>query len=277
MRQVRFGRTLTFALVTGLGLVAGSALSRAADTAKPADQQTADSVEMFAGIKAGQIEVKFIPKDSTTGRVFIKNKTDKPLRIALPKAAGAVPILAQLGGMGGGMGGSRGGMGGMQSMGMGMGGGGMGGGGMGGMGGGGGGMFNVAPEKVAEFKVPCVCLDHGKAEPRPTATYQLQPIDSVTTKSGVRELCGMLGTIPQRVAQAAAWHLNSGMSWQQLAEKQIQRADGTSYPYFDPAEINMAMAAAEQSVRAAESQPKTEPPVTSPAATSPGQSVSKAR
>ncbi|HEY5313591.1 MAG TPA: hypothetical protein VIK18_13780 [Pirellulales bacterium] len=265
---------MTFAVVTGAvvaGLIfaAGNGRARAAETAKPAgNQPTAGSVEMFAGIKAGQIEVKFIPKDSTTGRIFIKNKTDKPLRVALPNAAGAVPILAQ---MGGGMGGMSGGSGGgMQSMGM--GGGGMGGGGMGGGGmGGGGGMFNVAPEKVAEIKVPCVCLDHGKAEPRPTATYQLRPIENVTTKTGVRELCGMLGQIPQRVAQAAAWHLNSGMSWQQLAEKEIHRADGTSYPYFDPAEINMAMAAAEHAVKTAEAQPKTEQP-----ATSPGQSVSKA-
>jgi hypothetical protein len=173
--------------------------------------------------------------------------------------------------MGGGMGGMGGRGGQMQSMGMGGGGmGGMGGGGMGG-GGMGGGMFNVAPEKVAEVKVACVCLEHGKAEPRSTANYELRPIEKVTTKAGVRELCGTLGQVPQRVVQAAAWHLSSGMTWQQLIDKRIERADGSSYPYFDPAEINMAMALADQSVKAAAEQPKGDAPV------SPGQSVSQAR
>jgi hypothetical protein len=268
MHQIRFGGPLALALVTGLCLAVGSNFSGAADTVAPRnEQQPAESIKMFAGIKAGQIEVKFIPKDSTTGRIFITNKTEKPLRVELPKAAGAVQILAQMGGMGGMGGGMRGGMGGgMQSMGMGMGG------GRGGMGGGmGGGMFNVAPEKVAEIRVPCVCLEHGKAEPRPTATYQLQPIESVTTKPGVRELCSMLGQLPQRVAQAAAWHLNNNMSWQQLAAKRVQRADGSSYPYFNLAELNMAMSAAQQAIKAAESQPQTVPP------TSPVQTASQSR
>jgi hypothetical protein len=267
MHQIRFGGPLALALATGLCLAVGSSFSAAADTvAPPNEQQPTESIKMFAGIKAGQIEVKFIPKDSTQGRIFIKNNTDKPLRVELPKSAGAVQILAQIGGGMGGMGGgNRGGMGGgMQSMGMGMGGGGM----RGGMG---GGMFNVAPEKVAEVKVPCVCLEHGKAEPRPTATYQLQPIESVTTKPGVRELCSMLGQLPQRVAQAAAWHLNNNMSWQQLAAKRVQRADGSSYPYFNLAELKMAMSAAQQAIKAAESQPKTTPP------TSPVQTVSQSR
>jgi hypothetical protein len=222
----------------------------------------AEHVKMFEGVKSGQIEVKFIPKDSTKGRIFITNKTDKPLRVELPKAAGAVQVLAQMGGMGG-MGGRSGGMGGgMQSM-------GMGGGGMrGGMGGGmGGGMFNVEPEKVAEIRVRCVCLEHGKAEPRPTGTFELRPIESVTTKPGVRELCGMLDQIPQHAAQAVAWHLNNDMSWEQLAAKRIKRIDGSSYPYFNLIEIKMAMATAKLATDAAKTPPKTNPPV------SPGQTV----
>ena len=64
-------------------------------------------------------------------------------------------------GMGGGMGGMMGG-GGMGGM---MGGGGMGGMGMGGM----GGMMNIPAEKTTKFKVPLVCLEHGKLDPRPSA------------------------------------------------------------------------------------------------------------
>ncbi|MHA1567401.1 MAG: hypothetical protein ACTSX7_18985, partial [Alphaproteobacteria bacterium] len=82
------------------------------------------TVEMFTAIEQDQIDVKLIPKDSTQCRVMIENKTDQPLNVKLPDAFAGVPVLAQMGGMGGGMGG-----GGMQGMGGGMGGGGMGGGG----------------------------------------------------------------------------------------------------------------------------------------------------
>ena len=67
--------------------------------------------------------------------------------------------------MGGGMGG----------MGMGGGGMGMGGGGMGG--GGGGGFFNIPAEKVGQFKVQTVCLEHGKKDPRPAIPYEIKPIE----------------------------------------------------------------------------------------------------
>ena len=97
-------------------------------------------------------------------------------------------------------------------------------------------MFNVPPEKIAQFKVPTVCLEHGKPEPRPAIAYEIQPIESVTDKPEVQELCRMLGTgqINQRAAQVAAWNLNNGMSWQQLAAKQLQYANGASEPYFTP-------------------------------------------
>lgn len=83
------------------------------------------TVELFAGIEAGEIEATVIMSDSTKGTVMVANKTEQPLTIKLPAAFAGVPILAQRGGRGGGMGGGMGGMGGM-------------GGGMGGMGGMGG-------------------------------------------------------------------------------------------------------------------------------------------
>ncbi len=98
---------------------AGKAAAAAADV---------ESVEMFQAINEGKIEVNFYPKDATQATVIIKNKGDKPLDVSLPSAFGAVHVLGQMGGYGGGgMGGMGGGMGGM-------------GGGMGGMGGGMGGM-----------------------------------------------------------------------------------------------------------------------------------------
>jgi len=130
-------------------------------------------------------------------------------------------------------------------------------GGMGGTSGMGGGMFNVAPEKVGQIKVATVCLEHGKAEPRPAMKYEIKPVDEVIDKPAVQELCRMLGRgdLNQRAAQAAAWHLNNNMSWDELAKKQYKYASGLTKPYFTAGEIRAAMSMATVAALAAE-QPK---------------------
>lgn len=221
-------------------------MARAKNGHNPSDE----TVDLFEGVEAGKIAVRFIPKDSTQGRIFIKNKSGKPLNVRLPGPFAAVPVLAQMGMGGMGMGAGNGG----------------GGQGMGGMGG--GGMFNVPADKEANFKVPCVCLEHGKPEPRPQMSYSMAKIESFTTKPGVPELLTELGDnrVSQRAVQAAAWHLNNGMTWDQLAGKQIERADGSRYSYFSPAEVQTGMALAERAVAAAENR-KTEPKQPSPGET----------
>src|SRR5688572_33065982 len=86
---------------------------RGAPPASSAKAPTAE-VELFAGMKAGQVEAKIIPKDAKEGTLTLKNKTDQPITIRLPEAFAAVPVLAQLGGGGlnGGGGGLNGGGGG---------------------------------------------------------------------------------------------------------------------------------------------------------------------
>ena len=193
----------------------------------PADE----TVELFDAVEEGKIAVKLIPKDSTEGRVFIKNKSGKPLNVKLPEAFAAAPILAQGGMMGGG-----------------------GGGGGQGMGGGGMGMMNVPAEKELNARLPCVCLEHGKPEPRPKMTYEVKRVESFTEKPGISELLARLahGQIGQRAAQAAAWHLNNDMSWEELAEKKIEYANGTSEPYFTAVELQQGMAVAGQALNEAE-------------------------
>jgi hypothetical protein len=216
-----------------------------------------ESVEMFQAIERGQIEVKIIPRDSTECNVLIENKSDRPLNVELPAAFVGVPVLAQFGGGMGGMGGG----GGTQAMGGGMGGmGGMGGGGMGG-GGMGGGFFNVAPERVGQFKVPTVCLEHGKRDPRPAVPYVIRPIEEFTDRPAVHALCQMLGSgqLNQRAAQFAAWMLQCDMSWQELAAKRLRFANGTSRPYFSPMEIQGGVQLATMAVKQAEQQPERSP------------------
>jgi hypothetical protein len=147
-----------------------------------------------------------------------------------------------MGGMGGGMGG--GGMGGGQGMGGGMGGmgGGMGGmgGGMGGMGGGMGGMMRIAPEKSTKFKAACVCLEHGKPDPNPKMKYKLVPLDAFTSDVAVQELCSMVGRgqVSQPVAQAAAWHVMDGLTWEELATKNREESQFTgNIRFFTPEQV----------------------------------------
>lgn len=190
----------------------------------PADE----TVELFDALEAGRIAVKMIPKDVTEGRVFIRNKSGKPLNVKLPEAFAATPVLAQM--MGGGGGGGQGG------------------------GGGGMGMMNVPADKELNVRLPFVCLEHGKPDPRPKMTYELKRVKSFTEKPGISELLAQLarGDIDQRAAQAAAWHMNNDMSWEELAAKRIEYGDGTSAPYFNLPELQQGMAAAQRALADAE-------------------------
>lgn len=221
-----------------LAVLAASASIAAAAEHRPRDEQAdKEQVEMFAAIGAGQIEVQLIPRDSTQARVVIKNKTKRPLRVQLPEAFAASPVLAQAGVIGGGGSSvSAGSGGGAQSV----------GGGMGGFGGPGGvgagnGFFNVPAEKVGRLTVPLVCLEHGKKEPRPAIPYQIKPIDQFSSDPVLAELLIAFGRgADRRATQAAAWHLANHMSWRELSEKQIERLSGPNEPYFSSDEIRRA-------------------------------------
>jgi hypothetical protein len=238
-----------------LALLPGVAVA-ASPSKKAAAKQPAEQVELFAAMKAGDVDVKFIPKDDTEARLIIKNNTKKPLSIQLPEAFAGVPALAQRNNNNSGSSNNSSqnqGVGGGGMMGGGMGGGGMGGGGMGG----GGGFFNVPAEKVGQMKFATVCLEHGKKNPNAKIPYDIKPIEEFNDKPEVRELLKLFsaGQLSQRATQAAAWHFANGMSWEELASKQIKHLNGTSERYFSMQEIVLARqiaAVTEKTVREAE-------------------------
>lgn len=242
-------------------------------TQEPAEDH--EVVDMFSAMEAGDIEVRLIPKDAEQANVLVTNKSEKPLSIKMPPAFAGVPVLAQAGGAPGGGGGGFGGGGfggggnfggggglgggggqgfgggfGGGGGGFGGGGGGFGGGGLGG--GGGGGLFNIAPGKVGKVEVNIVCLEHGKIDPSPKMDYTITPINSFTDDQRVIELCKLMGStdMPQRVAQAAAWHMTDDLSWQELAAKdRVRLSNGYVEKYFNARDLyfaNQAFAAAEQ-------------------------------
>src|SRR5690606_17781624 len=91
------------ALSVVAGLVMGGSL-RAAETGSTDEvTEAAETVEMFAAIEAGDIEIKFIPKNANQATFVLINKTKRPLSVKMPAAFAGVPVLAQfgMGGMGG--------------------------------------------------------------------------------------------------------------------------------------------------------------------------------
>jgi len=204
--------------------------------------------DLFEAEEQQQVSIKYIPNDSRSAQIIVTNRTQSPQTLRLPANFAGVPVLAQLGRGGGGMGGGGMGGGGQQggfaSAGIGggqaMGGGAMGGQGMGGMGGMGGGAFSIPPERTRVFRVPTVCLEHGKREPSSRMHYKLVRTDSFSSdpKLAVVLECLGRGELSQKVAQAAVWHIANGLSWEKLAAEKIDHAGGIQdEPYFTHAEL----------------------------------------
>lgn len=263
----RIGRLLRPGLWAALLLISAvllliPAVLPAADRTPAKPLPKGEPVEIFAAVEKGQIEVQLIPRDSTRCNLLVKNKTDKPLNVILPQAFAGVPVLAQvqdgiglLGddrlfdnarapqilGIGPGLNNWRGP--GLMNVGpqnfgrpnapQGL-------------------LFNVAPEKVGRMRLTSVCLEYGKPDPRPRFKYQIKPIESVTDKPAVVELCAMLGRgeIGQRPAQLAAWHLSNAMSWQQLASFREKLTLGTR-PTYSRQELQAGQKAAERAIELA--------------------------
>lgn len=227
----------------------------------PAKVGEARKVEMFEAMDQGLIQVDYIGKDSTQANLIFKNKSGESLDVVLPETFGAVPVVAQGIGMGGG---------GMGGMGMGGGGmGGMGGGGMGGMGGGGmggmgmGGMMRVEPDRPRKFAVATLCLEHGKPDPNPRMKYKVVRLSDVNANPEIAELCKALakGQVPQNTAQAAAWHIANGLSWEELASKPRKICDYTGVEmYFSGMEIQNALRVTSLVRSASESASETSSP-----------------
>jgi hypothetical protein len=250
-------------------LILASGTARLAEAARGGARQGAESangpaVEFFQAVEDGQLDAKFIAKSDRAARILITNKTKQALNVQMPAAFAGVPVLAQIGGGGfggggrggGGFGGGSGG-GGQQSVGGGFGGGGggFGGGGGGFGGGGGGGVFSIPPEQTAKLNVPVVCLDHGLRNPSSSRPYEMVPADEHLDRPEVIELLKAFGSgeLDHQSVQAAAWHLNNGMSWDQLAAKlQGTRRSTSRPPYFSRQQIQTGVAYANEATRLAQ-------------------------
>ena len=214
-------------------------------------EPSTEVADLFDAIDAGDIEVKFIAKSDKRGRILIENKTDEPLEVLLPNAFVGVPLAQQFGGGGGGGrgGGGGGGGGGGQSVGGGGGGGGQGG------GGGGGGQFSIPPAETTKIDIPLLCLDHGLKIPSSSKPYKLvRAEEHLASHPEVIQLLAAYGRgeLQRGAAQAAVWHANSEVSWQELAAKLTGTVRSTvRSSYFSQNEIQTALAYVGEATRRA--------------------------
>jgi hypothetical protein len=249
--SVHISTRVLWKFLLAVAMLAPAAGVLAADPSDTSDASASSAtnastgVDLFAAIRSGDLDVKFIPRDSRRAQVLIKNNTDQPLNVTLPDAFVGMPVLAQAAG---GAGGNRatttntnkqnqsvgGGMGGGQA----------------------GGAFSVPPEKVVKVQVDVVCLNYGSPEPNARIPYTIEPAEKYTTDPEVQELCRMLGDgkLDQRAAQAAAWHLANHMTWEELADLKLNSHLPQQYvrPYFTADEINKAMGIVGQAIKAAD-------------------------
>ena len=230
-------RSLFFGLLSAL--ILGGLTFDAATAAPNGDKANVESVELFQGIKDGKIDAKIVFKNRKSAVVSVENKTKQPLNVVMPEVAGAVPVLAQLGGNSSDEGGLQGMMEDMQG------------------GGGGGGMFRVAPEKIVRRDVEAVCLDHGKKDPTPFTEYKIKPIEEVTDRPAVIELGKQtLGKnkVDHETIQMATWMLNNDLTTEDLAKETWTSANGAKSPVYSQAKLQKAANLAQFALQKAQSE-----------------------
>lgn len=215
-----------------------------------------EPLDLFDAMNKGAVEVKFVANSDKKGKIILTNDSEEPVQVAIPDAFAARPIVAQRGGRGGGGGFGRGGGGGGGGQGV--------GGGGGGGRGGGGGLFSVAPGKTQRITVDLLCLDHGKEVPNSSNPYELVEADQYLKESPETiQLLKAFGTgeLNRAASQAAVWHLNSKVSWEELAAKQTgTERNIIREPYFSQEEMHMAVAYATEATRLAQAEAANKKP-----------------
>jgi hypothetical protein len=229
-------------------------------------------VELFDGIEQGKVEARLSASNAHEGKIFITNKTDKPLTVAVPKAVVGVRVVPQIGpGLGNngfgnfignqnGPGNQNGGNGQAQNI-----------GGMVGAQGNntfpqagngvqnqfpGNNFFSIPPEKTVQLKLSSVCLNYGRPEPSTGMKYKLVKVESYTTDPVLQQLLEDYSPRTNREAQqAAAWHVANGLSWEQIAQLTEQQLAGLSVPRFTEFQVNNARELVKQAEQGAAERP----------------------
>lgn len=127
------------------------------------------------------------------------------------------------------------------------------------------GSFIVHPGKQRVFRFATVCLEHGKPEPSPRMPYKLVTLESFSQDPRLPVVMAALagGQVSQKAAQAAAWHIANGLSWERLAAEMIDHAGGDpDEPFFAARDLAAGRALVAEAERLAAKKPA--PSLTTP-------------
>jgi hypothetical protein len=102
------------------------------------------------------------------------------------------------------------------------------------------GQFEVPAGKTIRFPVTSVCLEYGKPEPNAKLPYLIIPVERYSRNPVLHELLPLFAKarVSQKVAQAAAWHVSNGLTWQELAG--IMGQGAVPAPMFDTRTLQQA-------------------------------------
>lgn len=228
---------------------AGAGESRKPIT-QPKYDPAAPRVELFDGLDSKALHAELRPKNEFGGNVFIRNETDQPVTVVLPEAIVGVQVHPQFGPIGNGNGNNSG-----LANGPGQGAGpnqavsgvvgqpsGVGNGPGIGNGPGQQGFFSIPAGATVRLPFESVCVEHGKAIPTPRNSYRLVRAEAFSDKPELKTICRAIaeGKTDRAALQAAAWHVASDMSWEELATKKFNRAAAADTPYFTPSQLRAA-------------------------------------
>lgn len=239
-------------------------------------------VDLFDGVSQGQFDVRLVAQNAHEGKIFITNKSDKPLSVAIPKGLVGVQVMPQIFGQGNGnlFGQGQNGLGQNGQNGMAQ-----------NVGGnaspvgagntgfpnapnqmnnnfpGAAGFFSVPPEKTVQIGFNSVCLNYGKKEPHAGMKYKLVKADTVTTDPVLAQF--LEDYSPRKgveAQQAAAWNLANGLTWEQISQLTDQKVPGSPTMLFTPGQVKGARELVDQAKTNAANRPKKADPVSAVAA-----------
>jgi len=86
----------TVCRIASLGFLGASGMFAGGELlAAPPSSAVAEAGDLFAALKAGDVEARVVARDQHHVRVFLKNPSKRPLSVKLPDVLAARPILAQ--------------------------------------------------------------------------------------------------------------------------------------------------------------------------------------
>ncbi len=114
------------------------------------------------------------------------------------------------------------------------------------------------PGKTRVFRFSTVCLEYGKPEPSARLPYRMIALNAWSDEPRLAFVmeCLASGVITQKVAQAAAWHIANGLSWERLAAETIDHIGGVpDEPFFTAAELGAAQQVVDVAARTSGNRP----------------------